>query len=369
MICRHKANTSTFRALSTSGTLIFLLLFSGTIQSAHGANIIADHSNWNSYTTQSQQVIDNVSQLNLFFAHASVGSNIMSGFSNLHTQDSTTYPLQQTSANATPPAGTTAGMIYEYPRGNPGWSSKVSLFESYIANGWHDSTVQIVMNKFCYIDQVADWTAYRDSMVSLEAAYPTTTFVYWTMPLTTGSDSNAVARAQFNRQLRNWIATQDNKVLFDIADIEAWDESGNHQTFTYNGQAYEQMVSAYTSDGGHLNQTGADRMATGLYSLLGLLTASDGTSPDTAIPVTAGVTAFPNPGKEKIQFTFTPAQTEKISINIYNLSGERISSIVEDSPAGRDIVWNCPEVSSGIYLAKFKFADGKEQTVKIAVQK
>ena len=109
-------------------------------------------------------------------------------------------------------------------------------------------------------------------MVALEAAYPNTKLVYWTMPIMTSSDSDNVLRAQFNQNLRNWMATQNNKLLFDIADIEAWSPDGVHQTFTYNGQTYEQMYADYSTDGGHPNEEASDRLATGLYSLFGLAT-------------------------------------------------------------------------------------------------
>lgn len=254
------------------GTLVFsfLALFAS---SALCANIIVDHTNWNWYDNQSSSVVNNVSGVKIYFAHASVGSNIMNGFSSLHTADAAKYPLNQVSAGATPPETTPPGTIYHYARGNPGWEAKVTDFATYIGNGWHATSVHIVMNKFCYIDQAADWATYRDSMLALEAAYPTTKFVYWTMPLMTSGGSSGALRAQFNQNLRDWIATQDNKILFDIADIEAWSPEGVHQMFTYNEQTYEMLYSGYTDDGGHLNATGAARMATGLYSLFGLFAA------------------------------------------------------------------------------------------------
>jgi len=76
-------------------------------------------------------------------------------------------------------------------------------------------------------------------MLALEAQYPDTKFIYWTMPLMTDDDASAVLRAQFNQNLRNWIATQNNKYLFDIADIEAWDSTGVHHTFTSEDETYE----------------------------------------------------------------------------------------------------------------------------------
>jgi hypothetical protein len=236
-------------------------------------NVIIDHTNCEWYDSQSQQVFDRVAVLKIYFSHASIGGNIMSGFADLHNDNPSKYPLSKTGAGESPPAQTTNGMIYEYPRGNPGWSAKVSDFETYVQNGWHDPKVDIAMNKFCYIDQDADLATYLDSMNSLEAKYPDTKFVYFTMPLSTENDTNAVRRAGFNIDLRNWMDIQNNKLFFDLADIESNSPGGVHQTFTYKGTTYENLYPEYTSDGGHLNEDGSRRAATGLYSLFGQITS------------------------------------------------------------------------------------------------
>jgi hypothetical protein len=106
-------------------------------------------------------------------------------------------------------------------------------------------------------------------MEELELAYPTTKLVYWTMPLSSSNNAKEALRSQFNQNLRLWIASQNNKVLFDIADIEAWNANGQHQTFTLRDVVYEKLESDYTSDGGHLNKEGSKRAAIGLYSLFG----------------------------------------------------------------------------------------------------
>jgi hypothetical protein len=247
-------------------------------------NIIIDHTNWNLYNSESQDVLDNVAKLKIFFAHASVGANILTGMSALNESNSSKYPLSQVSSGASPPATTVNGTIYEYPRGNPGWAAKVSGFETDVDNGWHGSKVDIAMYKFCYIDPGADFKVYIDSLSSLEAKYPDTKFVYWTMPLTANDDSDEVLRAKFNNNLRNWINGQDNKILFDIADIEAWNPNNEHQTFASGGTNFEKMVWGYSSDGGHLNSAGMQRLATSLYSLFGEIVSTSPIKFNTVAP-------------------------------------------------------------------------------------
>jgi hypothetical protein len=232
-------------------------------------NIVIDHSNWNWYNDQPQNLFDKVGKLKIFFAHASVGANVLQGLFDLNQVDPLKYPLIPTKGEANPPALALAGKVYEYPRGNPSWSEKISAFQSDINNGWRDPKVDIVMNKFCYIDQAADCSTYCNSMAALEFKYPGTKFVYWTMPLTASVNLKEVLRSQFNNDLRTWVAGQNDKMLFDIADIESWNPTGQHQTFTLKGARHEKLFSGYTTDGGHLNPDGRVRVATGLYSLFG----------------------------------------------------------------------------------------------------
>jgi hypothetical protein len=234
-----------------------------------GPNIIIDHTNWNWYAGQPQSVFDAVAKIRIYFTHASVGDNILEGCANLNKSSPGQYPLVKSSVKSSAPGSTKAGTIYEYQRGNPDWSEKIKIFESAVNNGWHDPAVDMAMNKFCYIDPAADWKVYTSSMAALETRYPNTKFIYWTMPLTVDKDEDAVNRAIFNINLRAWIAGQNNKILFDLADIESWTADGKSQTFTVDGKTYERMVPAYSSDGGHLNSAGEQRVATGLYSLFG----------------------------------------------------------------------------------------------------
>ena len=47
----------------------------------YGANLIINHTNWDWYLTQPQAVHNAVAGQKIFFAHASVGGNILQGFS------------------------------------------------------------------------------------------------------------------------------------------------------------------------------------------------------------------------------------------------------------------------------------------------
>jgi hypothetical protein len=266
--------------------IVIVCLFTVTGQAQ-----IIDHSDIAGVSALPQSTLSAVGQQKWLFTHASVGGNMIGGMSALHTTDPTRYPLSTSSVGDdgsvadAPPASTTAGVIYDCNRGNPGWEAKVTLLDDSVrVNGWHDPAVTAVLNKLCYIDQDANATTYLNSMAALETAYPGTRFVYMTIPLTTASDADNILRNQYNTAVRSYCTT-NGKLLFDIADIEAWCPLNNQFTFSSGGQVYQRMYSGYSSDGGHLNSTGSQRVAMGWYAVaaeIAVTGSGDTNAPDDA---------------------------------------------------------------------------------------
>ena len=254
-------------------SVAFLLLVT-----AGASAMVIDHNSIVIVSVDSlpQSTMDAIGQQKWFFTHASVGGNMINGLNDLHTANSTRYQLQTSSVGYNdslqqadyPPASTTPGSVYECNRGNPGSSEKFLIFYESVKCGWQSPKVDFVMDKLCYIDQNADVNSYLYWMSSQESypSYAGTTFVYTTMPLTTGEDSNNILRNQYNDAVRDYCIAHD-RLLFDIADIEAYDPTGNPITFAYDNQTYQKLYSGYTSDGGHLNTVGRQRVAMGWYAV------------------------------------------------------------------------------------------------------
>jgi len=232
-------------------------------------------------TNFSRAVKDKIAQLNWYFAHASVGDNMMEGIAELRASDKSLYSLQSVSASNTPPAATQPCSIYEHNRGNPGWKAKFDTFEACVRGGWHSPRVNIAMNKLCFIDQGASFKYYVHSMTNLEAEFPQTVFVYTTIPLTTTADGDNFLRNAFNDRLRDW-ARQNGRVLFDLADIEAHDSAGSPCTFSYRNRTCQRLCDSYTTDGGHLNPASRQLVARGFYALAAALLEANRTAPATA---------------------------------------------------------------------------------------
>jgi len=215
---------------------------------------------------------DKVGRLKWYFTHASVGANMMEGIADLHGLDPGTYQIRSQSAGATPPEATEAGVIYEHQRGNPGWKAKFDMFHACVSDRWRLPKVNVVVDKLCYIDQMASVNYCINSMTNLEAECPDTVVVYTTMPLMTDEDLANYLRNRYNKRLREWCRAQ-GKVLLDIAEIEAHDSKGAPCTFRYRGNTWQKLCSDYTSDGGHLNAAGRQLVARGFYALGAALTS------------------------------------------------------------------------------------------------
>lgn len=204
--------------------------------------IVADHTATD-VAAIPDAAIASAAALRLLLRHASVGGNIDAGLEALHAAnaryDRSLWDFQS--------------------RGNPGWQEKVDdLVAQAAAQG---ASFDVLTMKFCYIDPDASFTYYRDALLGLEAAYPAKRFVWWTIPIETSGNTN---RQAFNDLVRAY-AVANGKLLFDIADIESHDAAGVKRV---DGSGREIMWDEWTSDGGHLNAAGSQRVASALWWLM-----------------------------------------------------------------------------------------------------
>ncbi|HOW97167.1 MAG TPA: hypothetical protein P5567_01505 [Kiritimatiellia bacterium] len=265
--------------------------------------VTINHANGATATNAALSVMAKVGQLRWFFTHASVGGNITTGMNVLHGTDTNRYRLTiynydgdnsdgayhggvgtegseggEDYRAAADPEIVTNGIVYECMRGNPDWSNKLVCFSNSVAvSGWRFPRVNVVIDKFCWIDPYADPTNYCALISALESQYPETLFVYLTMPLSGLNFDENDERNSFNRHVRSFCSAH-NKHLLDVADLEAWNLSGVQQTYLSSGVTNQKMSFDYSLDTGgdwHLNAAGRRRMALGWYSLAAALFAAD----------------------------------------------------------------------------------------------
>ena len=233
---------------------------------------------WDSVSTSQWQAL---AQKKIFFAHMSVGNNILDGAQAvLQNHPDVFLAVTRTSD----PADMHLPALYhtEELGHNAEPFLKIDSFRS-IVDRIQSACPDIVLMKFCYVDiasgsdVAAVFSAYQKTMSEMKSRMPDTLFLHCTVPLEspqlsmkrrckeiikaclgrpTRTDNN-YKRMQFNEMLRNtWPAEQ----ILDIAQIESTNPKGFLCYKIRRGQRIPFLCSSYTSDGGHLNDTGAQRV-------------------------------------------------------------------------------------------------------------
>jgi hypothetical protein len=226
--------------------------------------------------------LEHVSQRRIFFAHQSVGENLIEGITQLSTMAGVPVHMVETpTVNGVPPA--TFGHTFIARNGEP--LLKLQNFEQ--AMGSQPSGIDIALVKLCFVDVKANTDAkvlfenYRATISRLQAKNPGTTFVHVTLPLTSeqsgakeflkhllgrGSSAQNARREEYNSLLRK--TYQGREPIFDLARAESTAPDGTEVTVKWNGIAVPAMDPGYTNDGGHLNSVGKLRAARKFISVL-----------------------------------------------------------------------------------------------------
>lgn len=243
-----------------------------------------------------QQDLTTVSGTRIFFAHQSVGRNVMQGLEDLQN-DLGTAPVTVLEIGDTVPDLPGAFLLHSRVGENTKPASKCDDFKRQV--GTLAGRIDYALLKFCYIDidENSDVDAifgyYRRTLDDLKARYPDITFVHVTSPLRHTASGFGVwireimgkpnrsklaniKRNEFNERLRS---TYAGDPIFDIAASESTYPDGRRESFVKDGKTYYSLIGAYTHDGGHLNETGRRYVAADmLHALAGVIRAGNATA-------------------------------------------------------------------------------------------
>jgi hypothetical protein len=172
-----------------------------------------------------QRAIDSArANLVIAYGHTSHGSQLVTGMDGLVSYKGQAYRFNSTGAGG-------ALTLYDTPfpgasdLGAPDRTAWAAATRTFLAT---HPEVNVVIWSWCgevSTATEADINTYLSLMNALERDYPAVRFVYMTGHLDgTGLNGNLHQR---NEQIRTYCAT-NQKTLFDFADIEAYDPSGNY---------------------------------------------------------------------------------------------------------------------------------------------
>ncbi len=276
-------------------SLLTILVFSGVkglIKDQTMISLVSPTLN-----TISKTAWENLSTKKIIFGHQSVGSNIIQGMEDVLKEN----PRIKINiiANSRPWEVRTSSFVHFQVGENTQPQTKINDFVRVVATTVHHGKLDLAFFKFCYVDidsntnVIEIFTQYKQAMNQLSQDFPSTTFVYITVPLTSDASgikrwvksvkntfqrfrnkSNANYSANFYRNQFNELLKQEYQgkaPIFDLAQIESTYPNGQQRTSVANGQQYFSLVPEYTDDGGHLNQLGRRIVAEKLIIFLAQL--------------------------------------------------------------------------------------------------
>lgn len=254
------------RALSIAPLLLAGLLAGCQQTSQEPADVSVD-------LNQVKADLETLSTARVYFAHQSVGRNMLKGIEMLIAE--TGVPLHVEEVKEGVPASAGPGLYHANVGENGVADSKISAFVADVtAPG--PSVYDVAMLKFCYTDlspEAEDHDArallerYESTIAGLRTQQPNLTVMHTTMPLRSEppgwktrikrligkeviSDRGNIMRGEYNELLRSQTPPAE---LFDVARLEATHADGTIATFEANGRKVEVLAPEHTYDGGHLN--------------------------------------------------------------------------------------------------------------------
>jgi hypothetical protein len=219
----------------------------------------------------------------VFFAHQSVGENVLHGLSELAQEAGVALRIEE---SVSPEALRRPGIVHARVGKNEDPKSKLAHFETLLDGPGAGADVALL--KFCYVDFNADtdaralFAAYLEKVEAVKRKHPALKLVHVTAPLTTvqsgvkGFLKNALgraaagekenqARARYNALLRAEFAGKEP--IFDLAAVEAG-QGAAACSFTRDGERWPCLRPELTDDGGHLNARGQREAATALVEAI-----------------------------------------------------------------------------------------------------
>ena len=265
-------------SMSTSQTITFTTVPDPTPSGA----IVADHNSISSFSSIPPTYLQAAAAIKTLFMHQSTGESIdymglkcLAGLRNWEDfpQECSTYAPNDPYDDRNWNWQIWAEPMADAPGKTDEWVSVVNA---------QQQNYTVLGMKFCYVDGWnQDFDYYKTKMEQLEQAYPQKTFIWstsvlWAQSEVGGNLDSATNIQTFNQQLRAY-ARANNKVLYDLADIESHDPNGNF----CQSNGVEALCTAYYTGmggggGGHPDVNGSIRLAKGFWHLMARISGWSG---------------------------------------------------------------------------------------------
>ena len=257
--------------------LLFNFIVQNNVSAANGDKTMNDIDN---------DSIQKVFNKKVYFGHQSVGKNILNGIAVIapETKDRLIDVTDVTDVNNPVPA-----FYHSRVGANLDIKRKINDFRKIVESRF-SGKLDVAFLKFCYLDITEQtdikelFNNYKENIENLKESFPEMVFVHFTAPLTINNSSwktqvkkvlgmgqlweyaDNIKRNEYNRLLLKEYQGEDP--VFDLAAIESTYPDGKRESFSFKGETYYALVKEYTTDGGHLNDVGSQRVAAALLDFL-----------------------------------------------------------------------------------------------------
>lgn len=353
---------------------IYLLLTLVYTNLSNGQGIIIDHT-----CTDLTQVPDTwinqvKSNRKVHYAHTSHGSQITTGLERLENTNSLYGVSIGTSSlpNQTNSLCIFDGQMgddYVYPDMYWETESGRDMTRDVLDN---NSSINVSLWSWC---TQLDWCdasyvqSYLYAVAQLQSEYTGVTFIYmtgnaqaWSGSHYTPDDYSGYNRYLRNEQIRQY-CRENNKVLFDFADIDAWYDN-EQATGTYDGNTFPHEHPHYNIDeAGHTSYENCENKAKAFWWMMARLSGWEGTTSvlsEPSLPTEFRLLQnHPNPFNPKTLISFQIEKDTHIRITIHDMLGRETALLLDNhKTAGlHSVSWNGLDhdgrgTPAGIYVCR-----------------
>ncbi len=370
-------------------TLSFLVCFTAF---SYGQGLIIDH-NCTRLNNIPVECIDSAkAKLHIAYQHTSHGSQLTTGMEGLSDWKGAQYAFNN--------GGNDGALdLHDYAMsgdlGNPDRTTWAELTYEFLNNP-ANSDVNVIIWSWCGQASTSDSNhiiTYLNLMSALEDSFPAVQFVYMTGHLDgSGVDGDLNQRnEQIRRHCRN-----NNKILYDFADIESYDPDGNFyldkmadDNCDYDSNndgtqdknwaedwqnSHQENVDWYGCSAAHSKALNGNLKAYAAWWLWASLAGWNGIagSENNNLIKKSYVLYqnYPNPFNPSTNIQYEVGSRQFVTIKIYDVIGNEIDTIVnEEKPAGTyEVAFNAGSLSNGVYFYKLT-AGNFVQTKKMILLK
>jgi len=363
--------------MKTKMTILILtfLLFSISVFSQSTA-IIIDHNSCDITNVPDNWVVQAKTDFRLAYGHTSHGSQIVSGMSLLNNSPGSIHTYNKGEGSLY----LNDGSLLPGDLGNPDRTTWASRTRTMLNN--NTQNINMVMWSWCgQVDgSQGDIEQYLDLMNQLGTDFPNIKFIYMTGHLNgTGVNGNVNQR---NEQIRTF-CRDNNKILFDFADIESYDPDGKYfldkgadDGCNYDdGNWADEWCQANPGKCGncscaHSKCLNCQQKGKAFWWMMARIAGWPGIQTDVADNETQnrGIVINPNPVSESAEISFYNPTPGFVSLKLYDMLGKEVMTVFEgESEYGViKIQMNTSDIQNGMYYLKMK-SKGNIETGKVVV--